>query len=129
MILHRDPNYPALPLRRFCTAELQTSQELYLATTMDLRAQSSRTIPVSITVTRASDGKSIDYSAVSAIRRRKDGTIYHRVNVTGVGGYGTLSEATRAVLVHEAAQQKAYTVSLTNPMFEPVTVALRAGGL
>lgn len=129
MILHRDNCFPALPLRRFCTADLQTSQELYLATIMELRAQTSRTIPLSITVTRASDGKGVDYSAISAMRRRKDGTVYHRVTVRNVGGYSTISEAARAVLAYEAAQQESRKVSLTNPVFEPATVALRAGGL
>ena len=129
MILHRDPNYPALPLRPFCAAELQTAQGLYLATMLELRAQTSRTIPLSITVLRASDGQSMSYKAISAMRRRKDGTVYHRVTVRNVGGYGTISEACQAVLAHEANRQERHTAHLTNPMFEPAPVTLQAGPL
>lgn len=133
MMLYRDPKYPALPLLPLVDGTLRTRQDLYLARVLELRAATSRTIPLSVEVLRASDGASTTYvHVISTMRRRRDGTPVYRVTARGVGAWPTVTEAVQGILAHAAARfegEQTWRVQLHNPATGPRTVALRAGGV
>ncbi|GGR31181.1 hypothetical protein [Deinococcus ruber] len=86
---------PALPLNP--DGKLQTARELYLGTVIELRDPMSKTLPISITVHRASDGQTISYHVISANWGR-------RVTCKNVGSWKSVKEAVVGILAHEAAR-------------------------
>lgn len=107
LLLLRDLRYPSTMIRSLYQGELQTTQDLYLASLNAQESPNHKTSRYSVQVTFASDGTSISYDRlICKMRLRKDGTLHHRITVPGIGGCETLSEAIQMVLTHAAARRE-----------------------
>jgi len=106
LLLLPDLRYPSTFLRKSYAAELQTPGDLFLAEVIAMESPNHKTSRYSVRVTRASDGQTLTYGKLLCkMRARKDGSVYHRITIPGVGGCETLSEAVALVLTDASTRR------------------------
>lgn len=127
LLLLPDLRYPSTFLRQSYAAELQTPGDLFLAEVIAMESPNHKTSRYSVRVTRASDGRTLTYDKlICKMRARKDGSVYHRITISGIGGCETLSEAVALVLT-DASTRPSFGTAL-NQLHVPVDVQVQAVG-